>query len=62
MTDIDMKIVPVVHPARPTSHTVAPESSALSDLFDNYSHPIALWQYRYSKQLINAHILALCTA
>ena len=40
MTDIDMKIVPVVHPSRPASHTVAPESSALSDLFDNYSHPI----------------------
>ena len=34
-----MKIVPVVHPPRPASHTVAPENSALSDLLET-NHPV----------------------
>ena len=36
---MDMKIVPVVHPACPASHTVAPENSALSDLLET-NHPV----------------------
>ena len=45
MADIDMKIVPVVHPPRPASHTVAPESSALSDLLET-NYPIIVAIYR----------------